>query len=209
MTLDEALGKITDSEVKAFFTKMVADQNSYITKLETQLKEKQTAPQSTQVAKDDITTQYLRKKMREDVVNEAVKIIVAAVGKEIYDAVATDFTTFLDKNLTPERTTVEYVVDAFNLVYGRCFARKDHPVHQVGKTATNPSGTPTSTPGTNGAQVAAVNNIIANQPPVMTGTDASAGQGLPGVQGTPVKTTRDAFSRLKDRIGQSGGNRFQ
>ena len=209
MTLEEALGKITDSEVKAFFTKMVADQNSYITKLETQLKEKQTATSSTQPARDDITTQYLMKKMREDVVNEAIKVIVAAVGKEIYDAVSSDFLGFLDKNLTPERTTVEYVVDAFNLVYGRCFARKDHPVHQVGKTATNPSGTPTNTPGTNGAQVAAVNNIIANQPPVMTGTDTSAGQGLPGVQGTPVKTTRDAFSRLKDRIGQSGGNRFQ
>lgn len=209
MTLEEALGKITDPEVKAFLTKITSDQNSYITKLETQLK--QTAQASNSPAQtDDITTKYLRKKMREDVVGASTKLIIDAVGKEIFEAVKPDFDAFLDKNLTPERTTEEYIVDVFNLVYGRCFAKKDHPVHSVGKNTPNPSGTPAPlNPGTNGAQVSAVNNIIAGQPPVMTNNDFNAGQGLPGTQGNPVKTTRDAFSRLKDRFAQSGGNKFQ
>ena len=211
MNFEEALGRITDPEVKSFFEKMVKDQNSYITKLETQLKETKAASNSGAApVGNDITQEYIRKKMKEEVIEKATATIISSVGKEIYEAVKPDFDSFLEKNLKLDNTTESYVIDAFNLVYGRCFAKKDHPVHQVGKAAANPGSTPSPTNiGTNGQQVAAVQNVISGQPPVMSGSDASAGQGLPGVQGTPVKNTRDAFARLKDRIAGNGGNRFQ
>lgn len=209
MNLEEALGKITDPEVKAFFQKMTSDQNSYITKLETQLKELKAQGNSGAASTgDSITQEYIRKKMREEVIAKATSSIIDSVGKPVFEAVKPDFDAFLEKNMKPENTTEIYVIDAFNLVYGRCLTKKDHPVHQVGKTV-NPSGTPTPTAGTNGQQVAVVQNVISGQPPVMSGTDASAGQGVPGTQGTPVKNTRDAFARLKERVANSGGNKFQ
>lgn len=210
MNLDEALGKITDPDAKAFFTKMVSDQNSYITKLEKQLTELKTSSSNSNVASgvDGITQEYIRKKMREEVISNATRIIIESVGNDIYNAVKPDFEAFLDKNLKPENTKEDYVIDAFNLVYGRCYAKKDHPVHQIGKTA-SPNGTPSVAAGTNGEQVAAVQNVISGQPPIMSGQDLNAGKGLPGVQGTPVKTTKDAFARFKDRIANSGGNKFQ
>lgn len=210
MTLEEALGKVTDPEAQATLRKVTSDQNSYITKLETQLKELKAKPEGSTSTGDEYTQAYLRRKMREEVIAKATEMIISSVGQEIFLAVKPDFDAFLEKNLKPENTKEDYVVDAFNLVYGRCFAKKDHPVHQVGKTTTNPSGTPSPTnAGTNGQQVAAVQNVISGQPPVMSGSDASAGQGLPGVQGTPVKDTRDAFKRLKDRVANSGGSKFQ
>lgn len=209
MNLEEALGKITDPEVKAFFQKMTSDQNSYITKLETQLKElKAQGNPGAAPTGDSITQEYIRKKMREEVIAKATSLIVDAVGKQVFEAVKPDFDAFLEKNMKPENTTEAYAIDAFNLVYGRCLTKKDHPVHQVGKTVV-PSGTPAPNVGTNGQQVAVVQNVISGQPPVMSGTDASAGQGVPGTQGTPVKNTRDAFARLKERVANSGGNKFQ
>lgn len=209
MTLEEALGKITDPEVQAFLRKVTTDQNSYITKLETQLREQKAAGNpGTAPSGDSITQEYIRKKMREEVIAKATSSIVEAVGPEIFNAVKPDFDVFLEKNLKTENTREDYVIDAFALVYGRCFAKKDHPVHQVGKTV-NPNGTPTPQAGTNGQQVATVQNVISGQPPVMSGVDTSAGQGLPGVQGTPVKSTKDAFARLKEKVANSGGNKFQ
>lgn len=208
MNLEEALGRITDPEVKAFFTKMTSDQNSYITKLETQLKEHKAA--GVTGASDDVTQAYIRKKMREEVIAKSTAIIIEAVGKDIFAAVKPDFDSFLEKNLKPENTTEAYVTDAFNLVLGRCYAKKDHPVHSVGKVAPNPGDTPSPiTAGTNGPQVADVQNIIAGQPQVMSGADQSAGQGLPGVQGEKVKNTKDAFSRFRGRLQGQGGNKFQ
>ena len=210
MTLEEALGKITDPEVRKFFETIVANQNSYITKLETQLKEpKATDKPGAAPVVDDITTQYIRKKMREDVMAKATATIIESFGQDVFNVIKPDFDAFLEKNLKPSNTTEDYVTEAFNLVYGRCMAQKDHPIHQVGKTA-NPSGTPApQNAGTNGQAVAEVQNVISGQPPVMSGADASAGQGLPGVQGTPVKNTKDAFTRFKDRLANNGGNKFQ
>ena len=208
MTLEEALKGVTDPDVRKFFENMVANQNSYITKLETQLKELKAKPEGSPSTGDEYTQAYLRRKMREEVIEKATAIIVEAVGKDVFLAVKPDFDAFLEKNLKPENTREDYVVDAFNLVYGRCLTKKDHPVHLVGKTV-NPNGTPAPQVGTNGPQVAQVQNVISGQPPVMSGSDASAGQGLPGVSGEKVKDTRDAFKRLKDRVANNGGNRFQ
>lgn len=207
MNLDEALGKVTDPEVKSFFEKMIKDQNSYITKLETQLKEAKTSAPAA-AGLDPITAKYLEKNMRDDVIREATQTIIESVGEEVFKAIKPDYDEFLKANMDKAHTTVEYAVDAFNLVYGRCLAKKDHPVHNIGKTD-NPVGTPKVAAGTNGQAVDAVKNILAGQPPVMTGKDIGAASGIPGTQGTPVKSTKDAFAKFKDRIINNGGSKFQ
>lgn len=210
MTIDEALAKITDQEAKAFLQKVIGDQNSYATKLEAQIAELKKAPAQTQAqGTDDITRKYLEDNMKRDITNQAIAIIKASYGDAIVDACMTDYLEFLKSNMTLKNTTVEYATDAFNLVYGRCFAKKDHPVHNVGK-ASSPSGTPSpQTAGNNAAVVQQVASIINGQPPVMNPNDQSAGQGLPGTQGTPVKNTRDAFSAFRDRLRQGGSSKFQ
>lgn len=210
MTIDEALAKVTDQEAKAFLQKVIGDQNSYATKLEAQIAELKKAPAQTQAqGTDDITRKYLEDNMKRDITNQAIANIKANYGDAIVDACMTDYLEFLKSNMTLKNTTVEYATDAFNLVYGRCFAKKDHPVHNVGK-ASSPSGTPTpQTAGNNAAGVQQVASIINGQPPVMNPNDQSAGQGLPGTQGTPVKNTRDAFSAFRDRLRQGGSSKFQ
>ena len=210
MTIDEALAKVTDQEAKAFLQKVIGDQNSYATKLEAQIAELKKAPAQTQAqGTDDITRKYLEDNMKRDITNQAIVNIKANYGDAIVDACMPDYLEFLKSNMTLKNTTVEYATDAFNLVYGRCFAKKDHPVHNVGK-ASSPSGTPTpQTAGNNAAGVQQVASIINGQPPVMNPNDQSAGQGLPGTQGTPVKNTRDAFSAFRDRLRQGGSSKFQ
>ena len=210
MTIDEALAKITDESVRTFLQKVIADQNSYATKLENQVKElKNSQPQNSANPNDDITRKYLEQNMRKDIINQALTIIKATYGEQLVEACLPDYKDFLDKNMTLKNTTVEYATDAFNLVYGRCFAKKDHPVHNIGK-ATSPSGTPTpQQAGTNSAAVQQVASIIQGQPHVMNNNDASAGQGLPGTQGVQIKNTRDAFSAFKDKLRQGGSSKFQ
>ena len=208
MTVEEALGKITDPEAQATLKKVIGDQNSYITKLETQLREqKQTDPKAS-AETNDVTKAYILKRMREDVIKEATAEILASVSKEVFEAVKPDFDSFLEKNMKGDNVKKEFAIDAFNLVYGRCFMNPSHPLHNVGKNV-NPNGTPTPQPGTNGPQIAKVQNIVGNQPQVMSNNDVNSGQGLPGVQGTPVLNTRDAFKRLKEKTTLAGGNKFQ
>lgn len=208
MNLDEALGKITDPEVKEFFSKIVKDQNGYISKLEAQLKELSKAgPAAT--GTDDVTMRYLEKNMRKDVIAEAKAKILDSIPKEIFDVVEKDWLAFLEKGMDKAHTTEEFAVDAFNLVYGRCFADKNHPLHRLGKGPSNPGATPTPPQaGTNGAAIAGVQNILSPQPPVMTGKDTPAASGLPETATAP-KNTKDAFTRFRERIAQSGGSKFQ
>lgn len=211
MTIDEALAKVADTEARAFLQKVIGDQNSYATKLEAQIAELKKAPAQTQVqGTDDITRKYLEDNMRRDIINQATTAIKASYGDAIVEACMPDYLDFLKANMTLKNTTVEYATDAFNLVYGRCFAKKDHPVHNVGK-ASSPSGTPTPQvqAGNNAAGVQQVASIINGQPPVMNPGDHSAGQGLPGTQGTPVKNTKDAFKAFRDRMVQGGSSKFQ
>ena len=109
MTLDEALGKVTDPEVKAFFQKMIADQNSYITKLETinktQVKQTQEQPSNDTVAgMNKVTYNYLQEKMREDIINKSTAIITQNISQEMFNAVKPDWEAFLQKNMNPNNT---------------------------------------------------------------------------------------------------------
>lgn len=211
MNIDEALLKVTDPEAKAFLQKVISDQNSYVTKLESQIKELKTTQEQKPAASttDDITRKYLEQNMRKDIISQALAIIKNTFDEKQVEACMPDYNDFLDKNMKLNNTTVEYAVDAFNLVFGRCIAKKDHPVHNVGK-ATTPSGTPTpQQAGNNSTSVQQVASIIQGQPQVMTGNDPSAITGIPGGQEVKIKNTREAFSALRDKINKGGSSKFQ
>lgn len=206
MTLEEALSKVTDAEVKAMLQKIINDQNKYIGQLEAQVK----AGSNTTQSPDNYTMQYLEKTMRREVIAEAVAEIKKDVSDEIYQAVESDFMEFLNKNMKKENTTVGFCTDAFSLVYGKCLRKKDHPVNQIGKGSNPQTATPTqSTVNTNGQSVANVNSILQKQPPIITDRDTSSGaaMGLPNTE-TQIKNTRDAFTYLKNRFSNNGGNKF-
>ena len=205
MTLEEALSKVADAEAKAMLQKVINDQNKYIGQLETQVKANSN---NTQTKPDDITMAYLEKNMRRDVIAEAVSVIKKDVSEEVFNAVEPDFLAFLDKSMKKENTTVAFCTDAFSLVLGQCLRKKDHAVNQIGK-GSNPQVTTPNTANTNGQSVANVNSILQKQPPIITDKDQSSGaaMGLPNTN-TQYKSTRDAFTSLKNRFSNNGANKF-
>lgn len=219
-TLDEVLGRVTNPEDREFLKKMIADQNSYITKLENVNKGAaqqgaQPAPsQATSTGVDKITQNYILQKMKADVIIDATGKIKQAISEPMFEAVKDDWIKFLDANMSVEKTTVEFAVDAFNLILGRCLSIKDHAVNQLGK-AQPPAGTPNAgvqsptNAGTNAAGVQGVNDILRNQPPTMGAGDVGAQSGMPNVPPTQIKNTKDAFSSLKNKLSGNGGNKFQ
>lgn len=195
MTLEEALKEI--EKLNGELTterKKVTDQNSYITKLEAQVKAKGDAnPGST----DPTIQAYIKQKMREDVLAQSLVLIKADVSDEEYKAIEPDFLAFLDKNMKDSNVKVDYILDAFALVLGRAMRKKDHPIHSV-KAATPASTTP---PGKGNPAVPPV-----NQPPGITGADG--GSTPPPSTEKRIGNTKDAFASLREKMGNIGGNRF-
>ena len=197
MTLEEALKRIETLEGELTTErKKVTDQNSYITKLEQQIK----APGAASTS-DPTIQAYIERKMREETLAQAVAQIKAEFSEEEYKAVEPDFNAFLDKNLKKENIRVDYILDAFALVMGRALRNKEHGIHKV-KAATPGSTTPPANPIPGNKQVPPV----IPQPPVMTGKDG--GGTPPPSPTTEVKSTKDAFAALKQKMGTIGGNRF-
>ena len=196
MTLEEALKEI--ERLNGELTterKKVTDQNSYITKLEAQVKAKGDAnPGST----DPTIQEYIKKKMREDVLAQSLVLIKADVSDEEYKAIEPDFLAFLDKNMKDQNVKVDYILDAFALVLGRAMRKKDHPIHSV-KAATPPAST--TPPGKGNPAVPPV-----NQPPGITGADG--GSTPPPSTEKKIGNTKDAFASLREKMGNIGGNRF-
>lgn len=186
--------------------KQVADQNSYITKLESSRAQVSNAPQQQSApAVDPAVQQYIERKMRDDTIAEATVEIQRAFKKEEFDAVFPDLLAFLKVNMKKSNTTVGFVVDAFDLLYARALKNKDHAIHKIGK-----SGTPTETPTaqTNAAVIGSVQQqTLKNTPPIISPKDGTP-SGLPEPS-TSVKNTKDAFSALKSKFNGAGGNKFQ
>ena len=210
MNLEQALERIKVLEGEnEKLAKQVKDQNSYITKLETESKTK--GGESLQ--QDPTVTAYLKRKMREDVTAAAVtKILQVVPSKEVFEAMKPDLEAFLEKNMKESNTTEAYIIDAFNLVWGRAMTNKDHPVHSVGKAQT-PSGTPNEqTPvnpaGKNTDQIAKVQRTLQSNSPSPINDNDGGGGAVPNTGQPPVKTTKDAISNLRARFQQHGGNRF-
>jgi len=201
-TLEEQI-KALEEQLK-LREKQVTDQNSYITKLESQTKQGQPNAQGGQTV-DPVVQRYLEKKMRMDTIEEGVHQIKIDYAPEEFDAVHPDLLAFLNANMKKENTTVGFVVDAFDLLYGRAKKNKAHAIHQIGK-ATPPSGTPAST--NDKAIQSAQAKALESTPPVIAGNDGTPGIPPAGTQ-QPVSNTNEAFKTLKNKFGQSGGGRFQ
>ena len=205
MTLEEVLGRVTNPEDKAFLDKMIKDQNSYITKLEAQLKApKQQDNQPNSM--DKVAFQYLEQKMKEDVIGTAEKTILESIDAKMYEAVKPDWLEFLKANMDTAHTTVDYAIDAFNLVLGRCLRIKDHAVNNIGK-GTTPNPTPiVQQAGTNAEGVQKVQALVHGTPPTITDKDIVIQPGMPGPKPEPVKNTKSAFDSFKSKLG--GRNPF-
>lgn len=186
--------------------KQVADQNSYITKLEAGRAQVSNAPQPQQSAPaiDPTVQQYLERKMRDDTIAEATVEIRKSFKQEEFDAVFPDLLAFLKVNMKKSNTTSGFVIDAFDLLYARALKNKDHAIHKIGK-----SGTPTETPTaqTNAQVIGQVQQqTLKNTPPIISPKDGSP-SGVPDTS-TSVKNTKDAFSALKNKFNGAGGNKF-
>lgn len=192
MTLEEALAKITTLEVEVTkLSDQVKNQNSYITKLEGQVKQPSTPQGVTGNSLDPITKKYLEKNMMRDTIAEARANIISQVGDDIYNAIEPDLKSWLDKNMTIQTCTTAFVEDSFNLIYGRCFRNKEHKIHQVlGK-----GSTPQATPVQPAEQISP--NVLINTPPVITNKDGTI-SAVPNQQGQ--KTKRDIFSDLTRKV---------
>jgi hypothetical protein len=185
--------------------KQVADQNSYITKLEAgraQVSNAQQQPSAPAV--DPAVQQYIERKMRDDTIAEATVEIQKGFKKEEFEVVFPDLLAFLKLNMKKANTTVGFVVDAFDLLYARALKNKEHAIHKIGKAAA-PSDTPIKT---NGQSIQAVQDkAFTNKPPIISTNDGT----VSGIPESPsqVKNTKDAFSALKSKFNNQGSNKFQ
>jgi hypothetical protein len=185
--------------------KQVADQNSYITKLEASRAQVSNAqPQPSAPAVDPAVQQYIERKMKDDTIADAAVEIKKSFSKEEFDAVFPDLLAFLKANMKKSSTTVPFIIDAFDLLYARALKNKEHAIHKIGK-----SGTPTETPDvSNGKKLEAVQQqALKSKPPIISANDGTV-SGLPE-SSSQVKTTKDAFASLKSKFNNNGGNKFQ
>lgn len=212
MTLEELQNELNEERAKnARLEQNIKNQNSYITKLENQrggaaAPQAGTTPATAQL--DPTLQKYLEEQMRNDITAKGITRIKSEIPEAEYNAVESDFLAFLSNNMTKANTSIDYVLDAFSLVYGRAKRDKNHAINQLGAKGTAPSATaPVSNAGTNQEGIDAVNQTIANKPPIMTGNDANAASGAPNT-GNGIKNTKDAFGSLREKFGQIGANKF-
>jgi hypothetical protein len=191
------------------------EQNSYITKLETQLQGFKSSsaqpgnPVSPQLSQP--LTSYLQKNMKKDTIEEALALIAQqGTGADVIDCIKPELMKFLEETMTIDRTKVSYVTDAFHLIYGKAMSNKDHAIHKLGQAGTKENKPPVSQPA---SQVAGQQDIAQQLRdrivPTMTPADVNAAQ-TPPLQNPneQIKTTKDAVNSFKRRIINAGGNRF-
>lgn len=220
MTLEEAQAKLAELTEKLSesekaskqLAENVSKQNSYITKLETEVnkaKQNRTTPSDAK-GFDPTLVAYLEKNIKRDATEDATKQIIAEVGEEVYATVEKEFTEFLTRNLTKENATTAYVIDAFSLVMGRALRNKDHAINKIGKGSDTPPATPSQQSNSNA--VKAVQDVVANYqtPPVMTAKDSNAaiGSQVPGSD-QAIKNTKESFKSLREKLAGVGSNPFQ
>lgn len=212
MTLEEMQEALNEERAKnARLEQNIKNQNSYITKLENQrggAATPQTGNTPATAQLDPTLQKYLEDQMRNDITSKGITQIKSEVPAEEYAAIESDFLAFLNRNMDKNNTSVDYVLDAFSLIYGRAKRNKNHAINQLGAKGTTPSTTaPIKDAGTNQEAIDAVNKTISNKPPMMTGNDANAASGAPDT-GNGIKNTKDAFGSLREKFGQIGANRF-
>lgn len=203
MTLEEALAKIEQlkallgekdaniTELTAKITQLEANekkQNSYITKLE----EKAKAPQAPAIDFDKAFEEKygaVFNQVKSNLIKEKIKEGTEALKKmyppEIFDAVQEDHATFLKKHMDEKNCSIDYVKDAFYLVYGQAMADPKHKIHQAKGNA---------------PQQQAPNVFIKQQPPQMP-----SGSNIQTPINTPSKNVASTSDAFKGFIGQITG----
>ena len=206
-TQDELEKMLKDlQEQVGTFKKQITDQNSYITKLEAQAKTVPATPQQQSgLPSDQIVHKYLKEKMREDTLAKAKILIIQETSPDVYNIMEKDFLEFLNKNMKDADVKVDYMVDAFSLIMGRALRIKDHPIQKLLGKGETPKATLDKT---NEQAMQVVQGTIKQQPPVMTPKD-NVVPTTPPVDGSiGIKSTKDAYKTLKEKLNGFGGNRF-
>lgn len=190
-------------------------QNSYITKLESKVKEK-TASYSSM---DKDLALYIQRKRKEDVTNDALVAIRDAVPDEIVNLLLPELNRFLDKTMTIERTKESYVIDSFYLLYGKAMGNKDHAIHEIGKPAVteNPPASPPVEPqaparqATPNSSQALKDKLKERMGPVVAPTMTPSDDNFmtaPPVQPAPITDTKSAISAWRAKLAAASQNRF-
>lgn len=188
------------------FKKQISDQNSYITKLEAQAKTVPATPQQPNgIPSDQIVQKYLKEKMREDTLAKAKILIIEETNPDIYKIMEKDFLEFLNKNMKDADVKVDYMVDAFSLIMGRALRIKDHPIQKLLGKGETPKATLDKT---NEQAMQVVQGTIKQQPPIMSPKDNVVPTATPAEGSIGVKSTKDAYKALKEKLNGFGGNRF-
>ena len=199
-TLEAA--KVTDDAKITELETQRSNQNSYITKLEGKIRVaennttaiKEAVNKTPQKDYPDEIVEYFQKVRREDYVRDAKTEIVSRVGEEVFNIFETELMDFLKKYMSNNTMSVKYIVDSFDLIYGRAMSNKDHAIHKL-NTKSQPVVTQTMVPNTS-ALNAQMNTLVTN---VMTPDDSNAG-GAPVIKAQPIANTKDAMNKLKDKF---------
>lgn len=189
----------------------VKNQNSYITKLEQNVKKPEQQIGSPTIT-DKRLSEYLARNMKRDAIDEAFAVINQNVAPEIVECLKPEVLAMIDKTMTIDRTQPSYVIDAFNIIYGSAMTNKNHKIHQIGKAPEpKPAAAPVQPVPVQQAAQPTVNEQLKafmGTTPTMTPSDKSAVQAPPNTSPTPIANTRDAMSRFKDAVRNAGANRF-
>lgn len=131
LTIEEATRKIAQLEENQ------KKQNSYITKLEQQNKDLQTAitEASHQMDHVDIRGYVLESRAR-DFRKEAEANIKRLYGEKVFDAIALDWQAWLDEFLDVEKASIPFFEQSFQMAYGKALGNPEHPVHSPAESET-------------------------------------------------------------------------
>jgi len=205
MTIEEQLAK-AQADLEAEQLK-VKNQNSHITKIETENKRLKNSPAPTQPkVKNSAYEDYTRNKWRQSVIVDALTSLIPLYSAPRVEVMRTEVNEYAMKHMVEENTTQAYVVSVFELLFGRAMGNPQHAIHQVKVEPVKPvvatpiPGTPVPTP---------TKPLHETLPPhVMSPSDpspAGAGNIPPGTPPT-YKNVKDSFSALKGRIDGSLDN---
>ena len=188
-------------------SKNESNQNSYITKLENEVKGlKDTLEGISKTAAnpqlDPSVVKYFKEQMVKDVKARAFAQITEKVGEETFKQLKQELEDFLTTTLNSDNTHEGYIVDAFNLIYGRAITNGTLSIitPQVEEAEEQADE---RTP-------AEILQSYKDTPPIITNTDSSASSDQPGSnpQTNQIRNTDEAIKSLKSKFMNLGNDRF-
>lgn len=210
LTAELELEKTKAAQV-ATLEKNQREQNAYITKLETDLREAKAA-QSAQAEEDKqkskvrnamldpSLTQYFERKMREDTIADAMKILINSAGEDTVNLLKPELDEFLSKTMTTsDKVRESYIVDCFHLIYGKALTNKNHAIHKMSQAPKSATPAPNPAPNPFDRRQAPEPKFVPAPPPQMTPRDQNYSTAPPDVENKP-KSTKEAMARFKQQI---------